>query len=286
MSSRDLFGHISEEDYRIPISPGEEFYVGVENPGEIFKEIIVGEITTNYLISNQGRVYSRSTTCFMIPSIDNGYFNVALRVIVGQKAMWFRVHRIVMACFYEGEKPHTIETVNHKNGNKSDNRIENLEYCTTTENNRHFARELKREQEQTALKIVCEMRKEMYELRKKFHEQQKSPTKRYKGDMTEKEIEEITILTEQAYPLKLICLKYNVDQSVVKTIKSKALEGKSTREVTDDEIRQICKEMIKLNHNYTIKALAAQFGVRHSVITSIKSRGKRFEHIWREYFED
>lgn len=285
MSSRDVF-HNNEGEYRIPIRGGSIFHIGIEENGEVFKEIIVGDIVTQYLVSNQGRVYSRSSTCLMIPSIDNGYFNVALRVFVGKKAVWFRLHRIVLACFYEGDKPHTIETVNHKNGNKSDNRIENLEYCTTTENNQHFARELKREQEQTAQKTVNKMRQEKYEIDKKYHEQQKSPTKRYKGDLSEKELEEITALVATYYPNKLICLQYNIDISIVKGIRSRALEGKTTNEVTEDEIRAICIEMNRLNHQYKIKDLALQFGVRASVIQSLRQRWKKFEHIWKEYFKD
>ena len=85
MSSRELFGNVNNEDYRIPIKGGDEFYIGIENKGEVFKEIIVGDITTQYLVSNQGRIYSRCSTCLMIPSIDNDYFNVALRVFIGKK---------------------------------------------------------------------------------------------------------------------------------------------------------------------------------------------------------
>lgn len=284
MSSKELFGDNNIEDYRIPIKGGEEFYIGIENEGEIFKEIIVGDIVTQYLISNQGRVYSRCSTCLMIPSIDNGYFNVALRVFVGKKAIWFRVHRIVIGCFYDGDIPYTIESVNHKNGNKSDNRIENLEYCTTTENNQHFARELKYEQEQTAQKIVSEMQLARINLSVTYNKQQKSPTCRYKKEISEKEIEEITQLVEQCYPSKMICIDYNIHISIIKTIKSKALMGKTTREVTDEEIHEICKEMIRINHEYTDKQLALKFGVRQSVISSIRRRQKRFEYIWSQYF--
>ena len=286
MSSRDIFYENKNEDYRIPIAGGNEFYIGIENEGEIFKEIIVGGITTQYLASNQGRIYSKCSTCFMIPSIDKGYFNVALRVFPGKKAIWFRLHRIIIACFYKGPEPHTIETVNHKNGDKSDNRIENLEYCTTTENNQHFARELKREQQQSALKIVLKMQKERLELSKKYKEQQNSLTKRYKNDLSEQEFDEITTLVDSFYPSKLICLKYNIDMSIIKGIRAKTCVGKTTREVSDEEIREICIEMNRLNHQYKVKDLALKFGVRPSVIHSLRNRWKKFEYIWKDYFKD
>lgn len=47
----------------------------------------------------------------------------------------FYVHRLVLAAFI-GPRPDGLE-VNHKNGNKSDNRLENLEYVTRHQNEMH-----------------------------------------------------------------------------------------------------------------------------------------------------
>lgn len=46
-----------------------------------------------------------------------------------------KIHRIV-AMAYLGPKPLGME-INHKNGNKSDNRPSNLEYCTRSQNCQH-----------------------------------------------------------------------------------------------------------------------------------------------------
>jgi len=49
------------------------------------------------------------------------------------------VHSMVMAAFV-GPRPTPEHEINHKNSNRSDNRLRNLEYCTKLENMRHAFR--------------------------------------------------------------------------------------------------------------------------------------------------
>lgn len=53
----------------------------------------------------------------------------------GQRYTFF-VHRLVALAFLPTMDGKT--QVNHKNGNKGDNRVENLEWCTGVENVRHY----------------------------------------------------------------------------------------------------------------------------------------------------
>lgn len=63
----------------------------------------------------------------------NGYYVVALcrKHVVSV----YYVHRIVACAFLDSRD--IRETVNHKDGNKANNSVENLEYATYSENNQH-----------------------------------------------------------------------------------------------------------------------------------------------------
>ena len=72
------------------------------------------------------------------PSLNKeGYAYVSLTKNNWSKS--FRVHRLVAQAFIPN--PDNKPEVNHLNGNKSDNWVTNLEWCTSKENHKH-AREL------------------------------------------------------------------------------------------------------------------------------------------------
>lgn len=65
--------------------------------------------------------------------LKSGYLQVELSK--NDKMHGFRVHRLVAVSFVPN--PDSKEFVNHKNGNKIDNRAENLEWATRSENQLH-----------------------------------------------------------------------------------------------------------------------------------------------------
>ncbi len=71
-----------------------------------------------------------------IHTLPSGYEQVRLRS--GGKSMVYAVHRLVAICFI-GPRPEGCG-VNHKNGIKTDNRLDNLEYLTVAENTQHAIR--------------------------------------------------------------------------------------------------------------------------------------------------
>lgn len=65
--------------------------------------------------------------------VNNGYLVVALCNGRGQANK--TVHRLVGKAFIPN--PNNYKDINHKNGIKTDNRIENLEWCTRSQNMKH-----------------------------------------------------------------------------------------------------------------------------------------------------
>jgi len=89
---------------------------------------------TRYEVSNLGRVRNARTGLVLRPRKHNwGYQQVAL-FYKGQRKDCY-IHDLVATAFVEGWRE-GLE-VNHKNGVKTDNRAENLEWVSSSENHRH-----------------------------------------------------------------------------------------------------------------------------------------------------
>lgn len=88
-----------------------------------------------YSASNYGRIRNDITGKILHTYFDSGrrYLTIALRK--DGKQFTQRVHRLIAEAFLGG--PHPDFDVNHIDGNKTNNCIENLEWCTREENVRH-----------------------------------------------------------------------------------------------------------------------------------------------------
>lgn len=89
-----------------------------------------------YVVYCDGRVANSQTGKFLSPGVQGkGYGTVQLYDGSSPKSpKSFLVHRLVAEAFL-GDRPGMH--VNHKNGNKLDNRLENLEWVTNQENIDH-----------------------------------------------------------------------------------------------------------------------------------------------------
>lgn len=126
---------------------------------EIFKSI---PNFSKYEVSNLGRIRSKNNfhksrmdedgNYIFKGKIDkDGYVVVGLQNDDG-KRKHLRVHRLVAQAFLDN--PNNELIVNHKNGIKDDNRLENLEWCSISYNAKHSFDVLNREPSRNGMKEV------------------------------------------------------------------------------------------------------------------------------------
>lgn len=91
-------------------------------------------LNNNYLVSEDGKIYSKRLKKELTPKINwDGYHRI--QIWKNNKCKYISWHRVVAETFLPN--PNNYPVVNHKNGIKDDNRVENLEWCTQQENIQH-----------------------------------------------------------------------------------------------------------------------------------------------------
>lgn len=149
-----------------------------------------------YRVNTNGEIYSvrsnkKLKQFYRGNRIDNKYLVVDLRKQGKRKVI--SVHRIVAEAFIPNLD--SLPCVNHKDGNKNNNCVENLEWCTYLDNNTHAIN--------TGLKKY------------------KSGTKNKNSKLTYDEVVEIKkclILGDSKYGTRPLAAKYGVDHKVIMDI--------------------------------------------------------------------
>ena len=105
---------------------------------------------SRYLVSNKGRVYSNIKEKLLKPQKnEKGYLSVELRG--GPKRKVKKIHRLVAEAFLKN--PLSRTEINHKDGNKENNTVENLEWSTRSENLTHAYSSGLKKQKTTAVNM-------------------------------------------------------------------------------------------------------------------------------------
>ena len=100
---------------------------------EIWKNIILDKIEYNYDISNRGNIRNTQTNKLLKQSIRSQYYSVSL--CKNNKKKTYNVHTLVAKMFIDN--PNNCKVINHIDGNKLNNNVENLEWCTFKQNTAH-----------------------------------------------------------------------------------------------------------------------------------------------------
>lgn len=113
---------------------------------EEFKDLVTPlypEIKKGYKISNKNRIYSTESKKLLSVKIKkhgNGYHSVSLQTTYENCpytiSKVYSMHRLIMSVFCPTDNMDKL-MINHKDGNKANNDLSNLEWCTPSENSKH-----------------------------------------------------------------------------------------------------------------------------------------------------
>lgn len=91
-----------------------------------------------YAVTEDGQVWAYPNRLhkgkFLKPSLRKGYPFVCL-CKKGQKIIYKNIHRLVAECYLPNLD--SLPQVNHKDSNKENNHVSNLEWCSASHNKKH-----------------------------------------------------------------------------------------------------------------------------------------------------
>lgn len=116
----------------------------------------------NCVVSSAGYIVKDGKKCLPTLRKDTGYY-----VIKDGNGVLRRIHRMVAGTFLQNENPDILTDVNHKDGNKANNDVSNLEWCTRSDNIQHAydtgLREAKKGEQSPNAKITLEEAQWIYD---------------------------------------------------------------------------------------------------------------------------
>lgn len=219
-----------------------------------------------YTIYEDGRIFSKYVNRFITPILDRkvGYYRIALKLDSGGKSH-FLVHRLLAIHFIPN--PENKEEVNHIDGNKLNNSINNLEWVTRNENMAHA-----------------------HKLKLRDNSGEGNPI----NILSEQDVLDIYNSLIDGARVSDLALKYNVSQPTIADIKAKrnwqylledlpSIQHKAKRQsLSESTVRWICEQLQSGVRICDILRISTNKNITEKSIYDIKRR-LTFKYISCEY---
>lgn len=269
---------------------------------DVIDDYIPLSINNNYHISRKGDIYSYYTNR-MLKQRNNKKGYPSIYLTINGKGTTLVVHRLVAQTFIPN--PENLPQVNHIDGNKENNSVENLEWCTNEYNMKHsweigLRESLKGTDIGTSKLLehevieIYESEESSYKLSKKYNVSTSAinlirsdeiwshitedkikgvqPLNNFRNNIFS--LEEVRDIYEQDGKNKDIASVYNVPESTIRSIRNgnsyenitkNLKKGKNTNRLTKDEV-----EYIYLT-NDSAKDIRNNISVSESTISGIRN---------------
>ena len=136
----------------------------------------IPELKDYYTVTSNGEFYSDNSGKMKTRNKPGTEYQIINFQQINGKKKTFRAHRLVLMAFNPVKGMEQLE-VNHKDGNKQNNTLENLEWCTSSENQKHAYKmglqQARRGEKNNFSKLSEKDIKKIFDLRKQGLTQQK-----------------------------------------------------------------------------------------------------------------
>ena len=234
-----------------------------------------------YAVTSCGKVWSHTSNRFLTNYFNENHHDKYFRVFLSnydKKVKSVKIHRLVAYAFLE--KPFGKNHVNHIDGNIYNNNVENLEWCTPTENNAHSMKYVRKGQflEDESMNITQNG---------KFGSRTAG---RYK--ITEEEAHQYCKYMEQGYRACDIQVLMGINRRTFTRFKSATHPTynhiaeqydfsriPTMNKLTQEQVLEICE---RLQNKETIMSIYKLLGVSRNAVQDIKLR-KTYLAISKDY---
>jgi hypothetical protein len=219
----------------------------------------------NYAVTEDGEVLNVKTGKIISQFLCGIPPYYSVNFTINGKSKQQRVHRVVAMAWLVNDDPENKIQVNHKDGNKLNNHVDNLEWCTPSQNQQHA--------------ISTELKNSSYKMQN--------------ASLTEAQAHSICQLLMDGWTTKDVAVKFEIPRSTVLKIRCgdvykdiRSLYDIPTNKkynLSEQTVRWVCEQIINGFSDSAIADMANNKAITTIMVKKIRYK-IRFKSISSEYF--